>query len=155
MSILPVSSKTLIYGSADGGHTVFTSNKKFNKKMKRIGEALNLKPHLVDGHEIYGPGDIEGHLGTVCISLSLALGVSVVDTPLTLGSDRTASSTCLTLPDASHPRLLLRTCALLCLHRQLSNSLIVLHTCPVALGYLVRYSINTYVPSFCASIRGH
>lgn len=87
MSILPVSSKTLIYGSADGGHTVFTSNKKFNKKMKRIGEALNLKPHLVDGHEIYGPGDIEGHLGTVCISLALYLSKCVsFDTPLTLVS---------------------------------------------------------------------
>jgi hypothetical protein len=39
--------------------------------MKQAGERLNLKGHRV-GHStqlIYGPGDIECHLGKVCFSI--------------------------------------------------------------------------------------
>lgn len=64
------------YGSADAGKNVFTSDQKMNEKMKElgwlnpllsvsfVGERLNLSCHTVCGHQIYGPGDIEGHLGS-------------------------------------------------------------------------------------------
>ena len=31
--------------------------------MEQAGRSLNLKGHIVGGAVIYGPGDIEGHLG--------------------------------------------------------------------------------------------
>jgi hypothetical protein len=36
-----------------------------NEKMARVGEILNLQPHLIQGKTICGPGDIEGHKGAV------------------------------------------------------------------------------------------
>ena len=64
MSILPVSRGTIIYGSADGGHTIFAKNPNFNEKMSRIGNRMNLMPHIVYDKSIAICGDIEGHLGT-------------------------------------------------------------------------------------------
>jgi len=76
-SFLPVSSRTLIYGSNDGGYTVQTANtssfsvvegEKFEEMMKDCAEFLNLKGHLtgIGGNPgyLYGPCDLEGHVGT-------------------------------------------------------------------------------------------
>jgi hypothetical protein len=63
MSVLPISSKTIIYGSADAGNTVFTTDADFNKKMEVAAKSINLKGHKVGPQciEVFGPGDIEGH----------------------------------------------------------------------------------------------
>ena len=78
ISILPISDKTLIYGSSDGGKLVFSSLPIMNNIMKQCGKILNLKGHLAGiGKEkkfIYGPCDLEGHLGKdgnlYCIDLA-------------------------------------------------------------------------------------
>mgnify|MGYP001036959147 CR=1 FL=1 len=54
------------YGSADGGKTVLRVNEELNECMKEAAEKMNLKGHLAGQHPtlVYGPGDIEGHIGT-------------------------------------------------------------------------------------------
>lgn len=42
---------------------MFASDPDLNFKMKQLGERLNLSKHHVCMTELYGPGDIEGHLG--------------------------------------------------------------------------------------------
>ncbi len=68
LSLLPVQGKTsLVYGSLDGGVTVASGNEEIQQKMKKAGIALNLKPHMVGSEgtvEVYGPCDLEGHVGT-------------------------------------------------------------------------------------------
>eukprot|EP01126_Amoeba_proteus_P046132 TRINITY_DN5198_c0_g1_i5.p1 TRINITY_DN5198_c0_g1~~TRINITY_DN5198_c0_g1_i5.p1 ORF type:complete len:429 (+),score=94.60 TRINITY_DN5198_c0_g1_i5:1108-2394(+) len=61
---LPIGADTLKYGSGDGGKTVHASIPKLNNLMKEAGTRLNLAPHRVLDKYIYGPGDIEAHLGT-------------------------------------------------------------------------------------------
>eukprot|EP01091_Cochliopodium_minus_P013369 TRINITY_DN4293_c0_g1_i1.p1 TRINITY_DN4293_c0_g1~~TRINITY_DN4293_c0_g1_i1.p1 ORF type:complete len:537 (-),score=110.57 TRINITY_DN4293_c0_g1_i1:953-2563(-) len=65
MSILPL--QTLVYGSQDGGRTVFTSDSNFNDIMESVGKKMNLKEHLAgmgkNKKMIYFPTDIEGHIG--------------------------------------------------------------------------------------------
>src|SRR3990167_2054175 len=65
MSILPITKKSIKYGSADGGITVHKDCKELNKKMKDAAELLNLKGHRTGKRRvmIFGPGDIEAHLG--------------------------------------------------------------------------------------------
>ena len=65
-SLLPIGNQSLVYGSDDGGQTVHKSSKRMNKIMKAAGMFLKMKPHRVgfrDPKIIYGPCDIEGHLG--------------------------------------------------------------------------------------------
>jgi Clustered mitochondria len=64
VSILPVADHTLCYGSADGGTTVLRHNEALCTAMDEAGRKLNLAHHLVKGVAMYGPGDIEAHLGT-------------------------------------------------------------------------------------------
>jgi hypothetical protein len=64
VSLLPISSKTLVYGSADGGRTVHNSNETMNNIMKQMGKMLNLKEHTVKSVAMHGPADIEGHKGS-------------------------------------------------------------------------------------------
>ncbi|EAL69344.1 hypothetical protein DDB_G0276089 [Dictyostelium discoideum AX4] len=69
MSLLPISKKSLIYGSCDAGQTVHTSNNIFNNLFSNAAKIVNLKPHFVqdisgDIKSISGPIDIEGHLGS-------------------------------------------------------------------------------------------
>ncbi|KAK5577688.1 hypothetical protein RB653_002633 [Dictyostelium firmibasis] len=69
MSLLPISKKSLIYGSCDAGQTVHTSNNIFNNLFSNAAKIVNLKPHFVqdisgDIKSINGPIDIEGHLGS-------------------------------------------------------------------------------------------
>ncbi|KYQ91076.1 hypothetical protein DLAC_07979 [Tieghemostelium lacteum] len=63
MSVLPISKKTLIYGSSDGGNLVHKDIDEVNDYMKVMGESMNLKGHLsgVNPQFVYGPGDLEIH----------------------------------------------------------------------------------------------
>ena len=67
MSILPIDKSTIRYGTADGGKTIHASDDVMNQKMKTVARILNLKGHYVaSGRQkvkIYGPADVEGHLG--------------------------------------------------------------------------------------------
>ena len=67
-ALLPISKKTLVYGSNDAGVTYESENEEAKKVMEYIGEKLFLKKHIcVDQrgkrHEIVGPADIELHEG--------------------------------------------------------------------------------------------
>ena len=59
-----INSTTLKYGSNDSGKTVHKDDQTLNSLMETAGKMLNLADHNVGGQRIYGPGDIEGHLGT-------------------------------------------------------------------------------------------
>ena len=67
-SVLPISKDTLIYGSSDGGKVVCNSLEAMNKIMEKCGKVLNLKGHMAGIGKskkfIYGPCDLEGHLGS-------------------------------------------------------------------------------------------
>ncbi|MDP2439660.1 MAG: hypothetical protein Q8P67_28255, partial [archaeon] len=70
MSLLPIGSDTLIYGTADAGHTVLASDPFFNRAMADAGKKLNLAPHLcgsaqLDGKPVtlFSAADVEGHCG--------------------------------------------------------------------------------------------
>ena len=69
-SILPISRSTIIYGSNDGGKTVHDSSPEFRARMKRAGEQLNIKGHPCGVSKtarqvmLWGPTDIEGHMGS-------------------------------------------------------------------------------------------
>eukprot|EP00012_Vannella_robusta_P006108 CAMPEP_0206200834 /NCGR_PEP_ID=MMETSP0166-20121206/11140_1 /ASSEMBLY_ACC=CAM_ASM_000260 /TAXON_ID=95228 /ORGANISM="Vannella robusta, Strain DIVA3 518/3/11/1/6" /LENGTH=753 /DNA_ID=CAMNT_0053619297 /DNA_START=317 /DNA_END=2574 /DNA_ORIENTATION=- len=67
VSVLPISRDTLVYGSSDAGRVVCSSLEAMNDIMRQCGKVLNLKGHLAGvGEEkkfIYGPCDLEGHLG--------------------------------------------------------------------------------------------
>ena len=65
ISLLPISKETLCYGSDSGGRIANNNNLKMNSLMERAGKHLNLAPHYVGKNRalIYGPGDIEGHVG--------------------------------------------------------------------------------------------
>lgn len=74
ISILPISKSTLIYGSHDGGNSIYAEDESFNSYMKKAGEILNVKPHMAgldpkNRKLLYSAADIEGHLGYVCSSL--------------------------------------------------------------------------------------
>ncbi len=65
VSLLPISKATLRYGSDSGGRIARALDPSLNVLMKKAGQKLNLAPHVVGSSRtvIYGPGDIEGHLG--------------------------------------------------------------------------------------------
>lgn len=69
-SVLPISSSTLVYGSADGGRTVVNSDPEAARLMDELGERLNLKAHVVgvpaSSRKVVMrvPGDVEVHRGT-------------------------------------------------------------------------------------------
>ena len=68
-SWLPVDSDTIVYGTPNGGNTIYSRSKEFAAKMKEVGEQINLKPHDVWNSRkqykrtLYGPADLEGHVG--------------------------------------------------------------------------------------------
>eukprot|EP01091_Cochliopodium_minus_P008088 TRINITY_DN1798_c0_g1_i1.p1 TRINITY_DN1798_c0_g1~~TRINITY_DN1798_c0_g1_i1.p1 ORF type:complete len:1165 (-),score=271.99 TRINITY_DN1798_c0_g1_i1:41-3277(-) len=63
-TILPISKHTLKYGSADGGKTAFNESQVVSEKMELLAKVLNISEHKVLNVNIFGPGDIEGHIGT-------------------------------------------------------------------------------------------
>ena len=68
LSILPISKASLVLGSSDAGATVHDSSPEMARMIQQVGEALNLKGHLVEASNgsmfTYGPVDMEGHLGS-------------------------------------------------------------------------------------------
>lgn len=69
MTLLPINKSTIIYGTPDGGKTIYDENPKFNAKMKLAAQKLRLKPHYVGlspndkGVLMYSCADLEGHEG--------------------------------------------------------------------------------------------
>ena len=72
LSMLPIGGNvngknSLVYGSDDAGRSVHFDDDTIYEKMKATALALNLKGHYLvadTSRLMYGPGDIEGHLGT-------------------------------------------------------------------------------------------
>lgn len=72
LSMLPIGGNvngknSLVYGSDDAGRTVHFDDDAIYDKMKQTALALNLKGHYLvadTSRLMYGPGDIEGHLGS-------------------------------------------------------------------------------------------
>jgi hypothetical protein len=63
ISIVPIDRTTIVYGSSDGGNTVFAENSEMNELMRRAAQSINLKGHWVADKFLHAPGDIEGHHG--------------------------------------------------------------------------------------------
>ncbi|KAL6071990.1 lysine (K)-specific demethylase 2Aa isoform X4 [Balamuthia mandrillaris] len=63
ITMLPINGETLRLGSDDGGRTVHNNDAALYNKVKKVAKRLNLKPHIVNYATLYGPGDLEGHLG--------------------------------------------------------------------------------------------
>ncbi|KAH3757849.1 Histidine kinase A [Pelomyxa schiedti] len=65
MPLLPISKQTLAYGSCNAGHLVKNSNHDLAEKIQLAAKRLNLKGHTAGRNReyIYGPTDIEGHVG--------------------------------------------------------------------------------------------
>lgn len=65
LSILPL--ETIVYGSNDGGISVYSTDNIMNDKMRQAAKILNIKGHTVGTKQettfLYGPTDIEGHKG--------------------------------------------------------------------------------------------
>ena len=69
MAVLPLGHSSLIYGTEDGGQTLFASDRRFNKRMLAASKLLKLKPHLCGlrpDHlqNLCSAADVEGHRGT-------------------------------------------------------------------------------------------
>lgn len=66
LTMLPISKGSLIYGSDNAGKSVHLEDEKIYEKMKKTARRLNLKGHFLTANTekmIWGPGDIEGHIG--------------------------------------------------------------------------------------------
>eukprot|EP01129_Flabellula_baltica_P006764 TRINITY_DN2573_c0_g2_i1.p1 TRINITY_DN2573_c0_g2~~TRINITY_DN2573_c0_g2_i1.p1 ORF type:complete len:697 (-),score=131.22 TRINITY_DN2573_c0_g2_i1:3499-5589(-) len=62
--ISPLSEHSLKYGSQDGGKTVHDDHPEVRNLITKLCQELNLKKHCVgDNKEMYGPVDLEAHLG--------------------------------------------------------------------------------------------
>lgn len=64
-TVLPINNSTIKYGSANGGRTIHMSDRSLSLLMKEAACKIGLAPlPLVGGNELFGPSDLEGHLGT-------------------------------------------------------------------------------------------
>ncbi len=62
-SLLPIHpADTLVLGSSNAGEVVFAEDWAVDK-FAPLGRALNLKKHLIAHQQLWGPFDLEGHLG--------------------------------------------------------------------------------------------
>lgn len=66
VSLLPISSETLVYGSADGGRTMRAENQLLNQALQDIARISFIKPHLAGSDPmtrrmIFSCADLEGH----------------------------------------------------------------------------------------------
>lgn len=59
-AVLPITKRTICYGSCDAGKTVHTSYSTLNTKLENVFTRLNLKKHLVNNKHLHTCGDIEG-----------------------------------------------------------------------------------------------
>jgi Clustered mitochondria len=98
VSLLPLKGKSLVYGSKDGGRTVFNRNAKFARAADGVATRLNLAPHMVGVLKSPNPTvlslccDIEGHVGSdkrfyllgilLCVWISVTLLFFVVEARL-------------------------------------------------------------------------
>ncbi|EGG24812.1 leucine-rich repeat-containing protein [Cavenderia fasciculata] len=69
LSLLPINTDTIRYGSCDSGTIVHYDVPDLNTKMREAGKKINLKPHKVGSDPEFtkvlsSPGDIEAHLGS-------------------------------------------------------------------------------------------
>ncbi|CAN0245627.1 unnamed protein product, partial [Ectocarpus fasciculatus] len=62
-AVLPVSSKSLRYGSSNAGGTVHNDDENLAEKLKAAAKKLNLRTHMVNDTELYSACDVEGHVG--------------------------------------------------------------------------------------------
>lgn len=62
LGLCPLSSNTLIHGSADGGHTIM-QDADAEARLRLAASCLNLKVHSVRGHEVPLAVDVECHAG--------------------------------------------------------------------------------------------
>ncbi len=63
MPVLPLRGGRHVYGSSDGGLTVRAEDSEFNDCMRTVAAQLHLGGHVVGGTELFGCGDLEGHIG--------------------------------------------------------------------------------------------
>lgn len=66
VSLLPIGKDSLVYGSNDGGFTIYNSDKFVDEKMNELASKLNLKAHYAgwtDAKLLCGPADMEIHRG--------------------------------------------------------------------------------------------
>jgi len=63
MPLLPINSKTLLYGSSDGGLTIHADSPGINEIIKDVGQELHLAGHYVQDKFLFSAGDIEVHQG--------------------------------------------------------------------------------------------
>jgi hypothetical protein len=66
VSLLPIGKDSLVYGSNNGGLTIFNSDKFVDEKMKELASKLNLKLHFAGWNDpklLCGPADMEIHRG--------------------------------------------------------------------------------------------
>ena len=65
ITVLPISSETLRYGSNDGGKVVHQDDPQVTAHMDKLFKIYHLKPHVISASSVVlrGPGDIEGHVG--------------------------------------------------------------------------------------------
>ena len=68
-SFLPITTRTLCYGSSDGGRVIHDDDTLLSERIRMVASELNLAPHAClsrkDGRNVvlWGPGDLEGHNG--------------------------------------------------------------------------------------------
>jgi hypothetical protein len=70
ISLLPITLKTIVYGSSDGGNTIHDEDDNMRVMMKKAADILNIKEHHAgykanDRKLLYSAADIEGHRGSV------------------------------------------------------------------------------------------
>eukprot|EP01102_Stenamoeba_stenopodia_P007672 TRINITY_DN2166_c0_g4_i2.p1 TRINITY_DN2166_c0_g4~~TRINITY_DN2166_c0_g4_i2.p1 ORF type:complete len:974 (+),score=252.47 TRINITY_DN2166_c0_g4_i2:436-3357(+) len=68
MSLLPITERSMVYGTRDGGYTILNNNTKVAERMRMSAASLNLKPHIcgmkgASGVKLSSAADVEGHLG--------------------------------------------------------------------------------------------
>ena len=66
MSVLPITKKTIVYGTSDGGVTVHNTNEELSNVMKQNAGLLNIKSHVVGkaGTVVHSAADIEGKISS-------------------------------------------------------------------------------------------
>jgi hypothetical protein len=95
ISLLPINSNSLIYGTADGGKTVKQSDKTFNAHVRRLAEQIHSQPHRIgNANEHQLAVDIEAHKGTdnKYYMLDFARAFAPEEPDVARLSDRTCSS---------------------------------------------------------------
>lgn len=66
VSYLPIDDKTLVYGSSDGGNTVYVDHEDIASIVDQVAGDLNLKEHTAPNDEnISFPADSEVHVSRV------------------------------------------------------------------------------------------